>query len=137
MSDETKKFLAIIVAVICLGIAGTVTYKSFFDGGGGLEATRDMALLCTTCGGFEIPMKEFQDIMSKNTQDMMMPMLGGPGAITIMCPKCHKKTCYMAQKCQKCKNIFVFGQAKDPQYPDRCPKCKFSEIEDMQKNPKP
>jgi hypothetical protein len=133
MTDETKKFFAIVAAVVCLGIAGTVTYKSFF-GGSSPEATGDMALLCTTCGGFEIPMTQFQELMSKNAQDMMMPMMG-PGTMVIQCPKCNKKTCYIAQKCPKCQNIFVFGQAKDPQFPDRCPKCKFSEIEDMQKKP--
>jgi hypothetical protein len=134
MTDETKKFLAIAAAVVCLAVAGWVSYNTFFGEGGGGEATGDMALLCTTCGGFEIPISEFRDMMNKNAQNMMMPMMG-PSMMAMECPKCHKKTCYVAQKCDKCKNIFVFGQAKDPQYPDRCPKCRFSQIEDMQKNP--
>lgn len=133
MTEETKKFLAIGAVVVCLGIAGTVTYKTFFGDGGGVSMSGDVPLLCTTCGGFEIPMKQFQEIMSKNPMGMMPGMPGQQ--MVIDCPKCNKKTCYPAQKCPKCQNIFVFGQARDQNFPDRCPKCKFSEYEDMQKNP--
>ena len=133
MTEETKKFLAIGAVVVCLGVAGWVTYNTFFAGEGTGTLSGDMPLLCTSCGGFEIPVSQFQEIMSKNPQNMMM-MPGMPGQMTIDCPKCNKKTCYPAQKCTKCQNIFVFGQARDSQFPDRCPKCKFSEFEDMQKN---
>ena len=133
MNDETKKYVGIAVAVICLLIAGTIIYRTMFsDGPGGAGGNRDVALLCTTCGGFEIPADEFRDLMSKNLDPMMMGMPGQPMAIP--CPKCGKKTCYMAQKCPQCEHIFVFGQARDQNYPDRCPKCGFSEIEDRQKN---
>jgi|GEM_PF-2742082 len=136
MTEEMKKFLAISGAVVSLSIAGWVSYDTFF--GDGWQPASDVVLLCTTCGGFEIPIKEYSDFMAKNPQNMqdtMMPM--GSNLVVIPCPKCGKKTCCAATKCPKCKNIFVFGQAKDQQFPDRCPKCKFSEIEDMQKNPTP
>jgi hypothetical protein len=128
MTDETKKFLAIAATVICFVIAGTISYKSFFGNDGGGTATGEVVLLCTACGGFEIPVQEFQSIISKNAPDGMMAMPGF-GPVAIICPKCNKKTCYIAEKCQKCENIFVLGQAKDPQFPDRCPKCKFSQYD--------
>jgi len=121
---------------ICLTVAGTFFYRSFFGNGkGDVGGNRDMALLCTTCGGFEIPTNEFRDLMSKQrppTPSMMMQRPGQP--MVLECPKCGQKTCYVAQKCPQCENIFVFGQAKDQNYPDRCPKCGFSSIENRQKN---
>lgn len=128
MSDETKKYLAIAATVICFVVAATIAYKTFFSNGGGAAATGDVALFCTTCGGFEIPAQEFQSLKSKNASDGMMAMPSF-GSALIACPKCGKNTCYAAEKCQKCGNIFVFGQAKDPKFLDRCPKCKFSQLD--------
>ena len=136
MDEETKKYLAIGLVAICLVVSGTVFYRSFFGNStGAAGGNQDMALLCTTCGGFEIPADEFRELMSKQGPGMMMGMPGQQ--MTMECPKCAKKTCYMAQKCQQCENIFVFGQARDQNYPDRCPKCSFSRIKDRQKNPAP
>lgn len=136
MTEETKKFLAIGALVLCLGIAGTVTYNTFFGGGGGGTFSGDIPLLCMSCGGFEIPISQYQEMMSKNPMGMMPGMPGMPGQqVAMVCPKCNKKTCYSAQKCLKCKNIYIYGQARDQNYPDRCPKCKSSELEDLEKNP--
>ena len=136
MDEETKKYLAIGLVAICLVVSGTVFYRSFFGNStGAAGGNQDMALLCTTCGGFEIPADEFRELMSKQGPGMMMGM---PGQQMVMeCPKCAKKTCYMAQKCEQCEAIFVFGQAREQSYPDRCPKCSFSRIEDRQKSPAP
>lgn len=133
MTEEMKKYVAIALAVICLLIAGTIAYRTMFGGGSaGSGSNRDVVLLCTKCGGFEISADEFREIMSKNADPMMMGMPGQP--MVIPCPKCGQKTCYLAQKCPQCENIFVMGQARDQNYPDRCPKCSFSAIEDRQKN---
>jgi DNA-directed RNA polymerase subunit RPC12/RpoP len=129
MTDETKKNLGIGLVVIGLLAGGVVLYRSVFGnstssaGGNG-----DIAVLCSTCGGFEIPADKFDEIMGKNPTPNMMPMMSGQKML-FECPKCGKKTCTMAHKCQKCGTIFILGQAKDQQYPDRCPKCRFSAIE--------
>ena len=137
MDEETKKYLSIGFAVVCVAIAGTIFYRTMFGGSSGSGGgNRDIAMLCATCGGFEIPADEFREMMSQQGPGaMMMGMPGQPMAME--CPQCAKKTCYMAQKCQQCENIFVFGQAKDQNYPDRCPKCSFSTMEDRQKNRTP
>jgi predicted RNA-binding Zn-ribbon protein involved in translation (DUF1610 family) len=133
MNDETKKYVGITVAAIFLLLAGMYAYRTMFGGSlTGPVGNKQMALLCTSCGGFEIPVDEFRDLMNKNSDSMMMGM---PGQLMAMeCPKCGQKTCYRAQKCPQCENIFVFGQAKDQNYPDRCPKCMHSKNEDKQKN---
>jgi predicted RNA-binding Zn-ribbon protein involved in translation (DUF1610 family) len=131
MSDDTKKYLSIGLAVVCIGVAGTIFYRTIGGGGARTDGNRDVALLCTHCGGFEIPVDEFRELMSQQGSGTMMM----PDQMAAMpCPKCSQKTCYMAQKCKQCEAIFVFGQAKDQNYPDRCPKCGFSAIEVRQKN---
>jgi DNA-directed RNA polymerase subunit RPC12/RpoP len=129
MTEETKKYLAIGLVVICLGFAGVMFYRTLFDTGP-VKAEGMSALLCTQCGGFEIPADEFRELMNKKAADMLMP--GQTGAME--CPKCGQKSCYTARKCTRCESIFAIGQAKDLKYPDRCPKCGFSMLEDRQKN---
>ena len=136
MDEQAKKNLGIGLVLICLVVSGVIFYRSFFaNSTGGTAGNRDIALLCKTCGGFEISADEFRDLMSKQEPGMMMGMLGQQ--MTLDCPKCGKKTCYMAEKCEQCETIFVLGQAKDRNYPDRCPKCGFSRMEDRQKKPAP
>jgi len=128
MSDETKKYVGIAIVVACLLAAGTIAYNSFSGGGAKYDGDRKMALMCAECGGFEVSGDEFREMMTQQGPEaMMMP---GMGPQTMECPKCGKKSCMAAQKCQKCENIFVFGQAKDQNYPDRCPKCKYSGMEE-------
>jgi hypothetical protein len=135
MDEETKKYLSIGAAVICLLITGTIFYRTMLGGSSGSGgANREAALLCTTCGGFEIPADVLREMMSQQDPATMM-MRRMPAAME--CPQCGKKTCYEAQKCQQCENIFVVGQARDRNYPDRCPKCSFSYIEDRRQNPSP
>ena len=137
MNEQTKKNLAIGLVVVCLLVAGTMFYRSFFGGGsgGGSTGDRQVALMCASCGGFEVSVDEFREMMSQQGPGGMMMMPGQDAAME--CPKCGKKSCYPAQKCKQCETIFVFGQARDKRYPDRCPKCSFSSIEDRRQNPSP
>jgi len=136
MTEELKKYLLIGIAIVCLSIGGIIMYRSFSGGSSGTAGgNRDIALMCSSCGGFEIPVDEFRELMS--SQGPMGRMMPGQQNMAMKCPKCSNKTCYMAQKCQQCENIYVFGQARDQKYPDRCPKCSFSMIEDRQKKPTP
>jgi len=138
MDEQTKKYLVIGLAVVCLSVAGTLFYRSFFgsSGGGGNTGDRQVALMCASCGGFEVSGDEFREMMSQQGPEAMMMMMPGQAA-AMECPQCGKKTCYQAQKCKQCETIFVFGQAKDKNYPDRCPKCSFSSMEDRRQNSSP
>ncbi len=136
MDEQTKKYLVIGLAVVCLSVAGTLFYRSFFggSGGGGNTGDRKIALMCVSCGGFEVSVDEFREMSRQQSPEAMMM----PGQTAAMeCPQCGKKSCCKAQKCKKCEAIFVFGQARDKNYPGRCPKCSFSAIEDRRQNPSP
>ena len=106
MSDETKKYLGIGIAIISLLVAGMVFYNIVGkNGSSSMSGNPDVALFCTHCGGFEITLDEFRELM-KNQSNPMMAMPGQSAAIT--CPKCSKKSCYQAQRCQQCEAIFFF-----------------------------
>ena len=134
MDEQTKKNLVIGVTVVCLFVASILFYRSFFGGSDGATGDGQAALMCTSCGGFEVSMDEFREMISQQAPGAMMM---AAGTVAMECPKCGKKTCYQARKCKKCENIFVTGQAKDKNYPDRCPKCSFSNIEDHRQNMSP
>jgi predicted RNA-binding Zn-ribbon protein involved in translation (DUF1610 family) len=51
------------------------------------------------------------------------------------CPKCGKVAVREALKCPKCGNVFIPDWDRQNDYPDRCPKCGFSEIEQEQRKP--
>lgn len=137
MSEEAKKYLVVGFTVVCLGVAGFMSYRTFFGGSlGGGDTNPNIALLCSKCGGFEVPADTVREELSKSLGTMPMMGPGGMARQAINCPKCNQKTCYVAQKCEAkgCQNIYMFGQAKDVNYPDRCPKCRFSFMENTQKN---
>ena len=108
MDEQTKKNLVIGVTVVCLFAASILFYRSFFGGSGGAGAAGDgqAALMCTSCGGFEVSMDEFREMISQQAPGAMMM---AAGTVAMECPKCGKKTCYQARKCKKCETIFVTG----------------------------
>ena len=131
MDEQTKQYLVIGLAVVCLLGLGV----RFFRGGGSANiGDEKVTLMCTSCGGFEISADDDKYREARDKYDLETPTML-PGQILAMeCPKCGQKSCYQAQKCEKCGNIFVSGQARDPKYLDRCPQCGVSMIEERQTN---
>ena len=56
------------------------------------------------------------------------------GQQAFKCRDCGENSASMAQKCRKCDEIFIMKMV--PGYRDRCPKCKYSYIEEMEKTQK-
>lgn len=54
---------------------------------------------------------------------------------TLICEQCEEESVYRAIKCPKCELVFEKTPAPGD-FPDRCPKCKFSLIEDITKKGK-
>ena len=121
MTEQRKKCIAIGLTIICFSVAAVIFYRTVFGTSSG-EGKGYNVVICTKCGGFEIPADECAGLIKKALGPQMMPFQ----KLVVECPKCHQKTCYMAQKCTQCQYIFAVGQTKDIQHPDRCPKCGFS-----------
>ena len=118
----------IVVVVVCLVAAGFIMFKQFSGGSSGPDS---YTLKCTSCGAvFEMTPEEMQEQMAE--QPMMNPM--SMAAPKYKCKECGKETAYVAEKCEKCGEVFFPNyNAPDGIY-DRCPKCGYSAIEEAKKN---
>jgi hypothetical protein len=129
--DRKKKVMFIVVAVICLTAAATIIYFSFGSGSkkrglGSLESGVMFWMQCTNCGKeWQIDRKDYYKFTQLDPMLMVVPGM--------QCPGCGQEAGYLAHKCPKCGDMF-FDHACGPRdFGDRCPKCKYSEIEDARK----
>lgn len=75
---------------------------------------------------WQISLQEYYEMVEKFRTD-------NPGLIAdpaAACPKCGESSGYIAVKCEKCGLIFEKGTVPRD-FEDRCPKCKFSKIEQL------
>ena len=140
MSNNVK----VIVAVACLALAvGIFCYMSgIFSGSSSSGGDGKIWFKCVNpkCNAaYSLTPDEFAKLQGNNP---MMPMMMPGQTPAFQCQKCSQKTAYMATKCEnkKCGEIFITqmpmpGKANQD-FPDRCPKCGYSAIEQMEKEQK-
>jgi hypothetical protein len=140
-----SKNVKLIVAVACLVLAAIILSWNFglFSGeGGGGGGNTVIWFKCVNpdCNStYSLKPEEFAKIQSESGMGPMMMMPGQQQAFK--CQKCSQQSAYMAQKCEKCGEVFIMSMAppaagETPDYPDRCPKCSHSAIEEMSKEQK-
>lgn len=121
--DVSKK-KPIIFIVSCLVLAAGVTV---FTRSGGGSIKNPIQMLCVECNAeFEVSHRQFDGHIKKY----------GPMAARGMpfrCPECGEDSAYMAVKCKKCATVFLMDPAAGD-YPDICPECGYSEIEERHRN---
>ena len=136
MDEEKKKIVMIVVAIACIVLAVVITFVTC-EGGGRRTATGPINMLCVNpdCGAsFELSREEYTNQLMANQSETTMPGMRGRGMAgpsVFTCPECGKESAYMATKCPECEAIFIQGQAGDQQFPDRCPECGYSAMENM------
>ena len=133
MDDSGKKRVMVAIVVICLITAGVITFifNNPFSSGGGSRGPMQMLCVNPDCGyAFEISQKEFREQMMEKgpAGQMMMGPMAAPPAFT--CPKCGEQSAYMATKCPKCGKVFINDYSITDDYPDRCPECGYSAMEE-------
>jgi len=134
MEDSKKKPIMIGVIVVCLIVAGLVTFARR-GGGEGLDAISDDEMTWVKCNNpsckaeYQMSLKEFYKIQ----QERINPMARTTPPLT--CEKCGKDSLYQAVKCANpaCGMVFIRGIAGANDHFDRCPKCGQSEIEETRK----
>lgn len=133
MDEDKKKTVMLvivgacflIVAIIAVGrIRGNKVEVPEFEG-------KKTWVLCRNeaCNAeYEIPLREYLVFVQENDDPTK------PSAPPLPCRKCDEKSVYEAVGCAKCGEVFemgtiftVTGDRKD--YPDRCPKCSYSQRE--------
>jgi phage FluMu protein Com len=125
-----KNTVYVIVIVVCLSLAAIIGYKYTFSGGGpsGIEAIDPSKMMWVKCNNpsckaeYQISEKSYYEYAQQNVDPMAM----GPPALT--CEKCGEKSVFEAVKCPKCGLVF-FRNSVPADFADRCPKCKFSQME--------
>ena len=133
MEDSKKKPIMIGVAVICLIVAGLITFARRGDGGGGLDSIPDDQMTWVKCNNpackaeFEMSEKQFLIQM----RERLNPVVRTQPPLT--CEKCGKDSLYKAHKCANpsCGIVFIRGIAGQNDLEDRCPKCGQSEMEEI------
>ena len=135
MEDSKKKPIMIAVIVVCLGVAGAVTFLRSSGSGGGINDIPDDKMTWVLCGNqackaeYQMSQKQYY----KEIQERLNPatMMATPALI---CQKCNKPSVYKAFKCgnPSCGAVFLANSVPND-FPDRCPKCKRSETEEIRK----
>jgi len=128
-----KNTIYAIIIAACLLVAVLVFVKTRSGGSGGVDSisdTEQVWMKCRACNGsFQMSRKQYyKDINEKVTASATAMMFTPP----LTCQKCQKNSAFLAEKCPNCNEVFFPGSVPND-YPDRCPKCKHSAVEDSRK----
>jgi hypothetical protein len=131
MEGSRKKPIMIGVIVVCLAVAGLITFARR-GGGTGIDSIPASELTWVKCNN---PACNAEYQMSKQEYFKERQKRLNPAARTvppITCKECGKESLYQADKCPNCGTIFILGSVPND-FADRCPKCKHSATEDSRK----
>ena len=138
MDDDKKKQLMIGIIIACIALAIGITV--YTNTGSGKAEKRKIFILCSECNeSFELSREEFTQKMQQAAGEGGMGPMGQMGPIgpmgpppVLTCSGCGKDTAQMATKCKSCDAVFIqnFQAAAEGDYPDKCPVCGHSEIEE-------
>ena len=133
MDAALKKKIMIGIIVLCLGLAVVITVFSRR----GSSARGPAQMLCTNpdCG-------KAYDMSRHDFDKKRRELATGPGASLgvmgqmppITCPHCGQESARVAIKCKKCEKVYVPDPNIRGGYPDRCPGCGHSAIEEGKKS---
>jgi len=135
MEDSKKKPIMIGVIVVCLIVAGLITFARRGGGGGsGIDAIPDDKMTWVKCNNpkckaeYEMSEKQYFKAM----EERFNPMARTSPALT--CGKCSKDSLFRAEKCANpsCGVIFFRDSVPNDLF-DRCPECKQSATEEIRK----
>ncbi len=129
--DQAKKSLLLVLLVIVLGSAATLLFlgriRNRPQGVESIDPSEKIWVMCTNpkCQiQYEIGKKEYFEYVENNRM--------GPVVPGMECRECGQASIYRAVKCGKCGHVFLHG-SKGLDFADRCPKCKYSKMEEDRK----
>ena len=123
-----KQKLGIGFAIVAISVAIVVGYSSLKPEAAGPTSIKKGLKAWVKCGNPDCG-NEYQ--MEKREYWEKVVAVRGPLSteeVFLECPKCSQKTVFLAEKCPKCGLVFKPNPGIDD-YPDRCPGCKYSEME--------
>ncbi|MBN2591900.1 MAG: hypothetical protein JXA81_00225 [Sedimentisphaerales bacterium] len=132
MEDSRKKPIMIGVIVVCLIVAGLITFARRGGGGSGIDSISDDKMTWVKCSNpkckaeYEMSEKQYFKEMEKRFN----PMARTSPPLT--CEKCGKDSLFRAVKCPYCGIVFIRDSVPNDLF-DRCPECGKSETEEIRK----
>ena len=127
MDEDKKKYVMIGIIVACIALAAGITYFNM-GGSGGSGRAPAVTMLCDSCEAtYELTSDEFKQAVRDSGAGQNPMMMRGP--MVLPCKECGEIAAYRATKCTECGEAFVTGDAGDDKYPDKCPSCGYSAIE--------
>jgi len=131
MDEDKKKTFMIVIVIVCLVVAGMVL-KSTFAPSKPKGAKKPVWLVCTNTGcnaQYSLKQKEFREQMKDDMAGRGMPM----GPAVLKCQECGKASAVIGKKCinEQCGSVFVPNYQQGG-FPDKCPMCGISAIEQKQ-----
>jgi ribosomal protein L40E len=135
MDPNIKKPLLISVTVACVVLAAAITYmtRSGTDAPPDYLAQEMTWVRCRKpdCEAFyQINLRDYHVHVQKH-HDWQVDE-----APPLTCTKCGEPSVYRAVKCRKCELVFEMGSIPSD-YNDRCPKCRYSKLEERAKGQSP
>ena len=119
--------------VVCLVAAGLITYTTRSKNHVA-RGVKNVWVKCSNpdCGAtYEVDRDEYFVYIGKN-RDRSNPL----ATPALVCEECGEESVYLAIKCSKCSNVFFRNEAEDPDFPERCPECGYSVVEENRKKAK-
>ena len=132
MEEGTKKTVMIVAVVVCLALAGAVTYRNTVGSKADLVEYSGISLwvVCTNqdCETqYSMDKQEFYEEARIKGKGFSIPPL--------TCKECGEDSILEAVKCAKCSEVFFSGAAQSPgALPDTCPQCGYSAFKEKRDN---
>ena len=139
MDDSKRKTVMVGIVITCIVLAVGITV---YNNTGSPPGRKDKVLMMCSdpdCGEtFEMTGDEY----IKQSQEAGGDEVGGMGGMmdigpvgvtpTVTCRHCGKDSAKLTTKCEKCDYVFImnYEAPAEGEYPDRCPECKYSAMEE-------
>lgn len=112
-----------IIIVMAIGITFQTRKKTY--GIESIDSSEMIWVKCTKCGAaYQMGQKDYLLYLQEQGEPMVKPPMS--------CKECNADGVYVAEKCERCGEVFFSGSGFGD-FPDRCPGCGYSSIEDFKK----
>lgn len=134
MDESKKKPIMIGAIVVCLAVAGLITWRTASSPSGikTIPAGQKTWMVCRNpeCQhNYEISLRDYYKQVEAAWNAATAS--GGEAGLApppLTCPKCSEASCHKAYKCPSCSVVFEVGSVRGD-LEDRCPKCNYSQLE--------
>ncbi len=131
MEDSKKKPIMIAAIMVCLGVAGAITYFASHSGSSDIGDISSDQMTWIKCSNPECD-AEYQMGFRDYYEQLKETEKGDQVGTAPACKECGENSIYAAIKCGQCGLVFYPGAAVST-YQDTCPECSYSDVETKRK----